>query len=99
MNSRGNKFIDGSSHYVCSEFAVAMNGLILLGKVDRHTHFAHVNADVAIGRSPCRKFFNKNLLFILNEMCVLWIRLRVGLLFEHAVYRCIGYVKSQVRRI
>ena len=38
-----------SSHYVCGEFVVATNGLILLENVEEHIHFQQIFADTAMG--------------------------------------------------
>lgn len=63
---RGNKDINCSSHYVCGEFAVAANGLILLENVDERIHFSQTFAD----GSPHRKFSQHHALFIYSQ-CLL----------------------------
>lgn len=55
---RGHKVIDCSFHYVCREFAVARNGLNLLGKMDGRNPF-HLQMQIrAMDRSHLNIFSN-----------------------------------------
>jgi hypothetical protein len=57
-NPRGIKGIDCSSHYVCGEFVVTANRLILLENVNDCIHCPQIFTDTVMGGRPCRKFSN-----------------------------------------
>lgn len=61
-NPRGIKGIVSSSHYVCGEYVVATNGLVLLENVEEHIHFQQIFADTAMGGEPSLvlQFFQHN---------------------------------------